>query len=510
MTCLLGVLALAAAGCATTWPPEVERNLALAGDNRPELEKVLDHYRKKGDGENLEAAQFLLANMEGHGYIVTSFCDKDKNDVEFDATDYKSFQEAQEAMDALERKHGELQPRRKRFDKDLETITADLLIENIDLAFKAWHEKPWAKDLSPEAFREHILPYRGSNEPTNSTRPECLERYADLSKRMKDPTDAREAGGLILGDVGRWVGFDSLYYLHPTDQSFEEMQKSRLGRCEDISNMQLYAARANAVAAAGDYTPWWADRDNNPAWVVLLDKNGEGKAGLSNRAAKVYRKTFSMQRDSLGCLKNEEEEVPHSLAGKNFKDVTPSYRETTDVTARLTEKKPAGARFAYICVFNEGEWKPIHWGEIRADRVTFTKMGRDIAYLPAYYVDKKTVPAAPPFILASEGRVRTLDGAAKEEIQIEIATTNPATPDADTRRDIPMIVVEPSKTYELSVWDNGWKSLGKKVAASPTPSARSPVSFESVPKGRLYWLVAEGSRRLERIFTIEEGKQVMW
>ena len=67
-----------------------------------------------------------------------------------------------------------------------------------------------------------------------------------------------------------------------------------------------------------------------------------------------------------------------------------------------------------------------------------------------------------------------------------------------------MIVVKPGKTYELFVWDKEWVSLGKQVAGE------QPVVFDSVPNGKLYWLVEEDSRRLERIFTIEDGRQRWW
>ena len=37
-----------------------------------------------------------------------------------------------------------------------------------------------------------------------------------------------------------------------------------------------------------------------------------------------------------------------------------------------------------------------------------------------------------------------------------------------------------------------------------------PLSFENLPGDGLYWLVAEESRRLERIFTLVEGRQRFW
>jgi hypothetical protein len=34
--------------------------------------------------------------------------------------------------------------------------------------------------------------------------------------------------------------------------------------------------------------------------------------------------------------------------------------------------------------------------------------------------------------------------------------------------------------------------------------------FERLPDDAIYWLVEDGSERLERIFTIEAGRQVFW
>ena len=506
LSCILIGALLLAAGCASTRTADVERVLASAGDNRGELERVLEHYRAEGDEQKLAAARFLIENMEGHGYIVTTLFDADENEIAFDALEYASFNEALKALDALEKEHGELDFKRNRFEADVDTITAAYLIENIDLAFQAWREKPWAKNLSFEAFCEHILPYRGSNEVLNPWRRACIERYRDLPGKLQNSGNPNEAAKLIGPDVHKLVRFSDLYYLHPTDQGFDEMDEKGKGRCEDITNMMMYAMRANGVACAADYTPFWADRDNNHAWEVTLDENGQGSAGLSNRAAKVYRKTFSIQRDSLACRKRDEEEVPRWLARKTYRDVTPQYMETTDVRVCLDNKAPKRTRFAYICVFNGGEWRAIHWGEIDGGEVTFTDMGRNIAYLPAYYLDEELVPAAPPFILTRDGEVRSFenDPDTGPQTEIEIVVTTPETPDADTHVDRPQITVKDGRTYELFVWDDKWASLGKQVAG------QRPVLYDSVPAGGLLWLVEEDSRRLERIFTIEGGKQVWW
>ncbi len=477
----------------------------MSGDNRHSLEKALLHYKEQGDSLKLEATQFLIANMEGHGFMLAAFFNKEKEEIPFNALDYKNFKDAQAAMDTLEAEHGKIDYALKRADRDIETITASYLIENVDLAFKAGREKPWAREISFAVFCQQIRPYRGSNDPLNSFRQACLDRYSDLPGKLKNPGDVEEAGKLIRQDVHRWVRFSTLYYLHPTDQSFEEMDTHRVGRCEDISNMMSYAMRANAVPAASDYTPHWANRDNNHAWEVILDADGRGRATLSNRAAKVYRKTFAIQPDNLGVIKGEDEKVPRWLGGKSYSDVTAQYGDVSDVTIVLKKTPPQGARFAYICVFNDGEWKAIHWGRIAGNRVTFTDMGRNIAYLPAYFVNDKLDPAGPPLILTADGSIRSLDDrVAGDALSFEIAATAPTIPDADTRTDRPGIVVKPGKVYELFQWREGWQSLGKRK------SGDKPVSFDDVFPGRLYWLIDDDIRRLERIFTLEEGRQVWW
>jgi hypothetical protein len=482
-------------------PPErVTAALAQAGDNRPELERVLEHYRHDADERKLAAAEFLIANMPGHGFAEMGFFDADDNRVPFDAMEHASLSEAQQVLDRLEAEHGELHLEKASFVSDLETMPADLLIDNIELAFEAWASLPWASDLTFETFCEFVLPYRGSNEPLNAFRAEGMSWYRTIADEADDP---RSVGAHIQKDVHRRVRFNDQFYLHPTDQGFSEMLASGQGRCEDISNMMSYAMRSNAVPVATDYTPYWADRDNNHAWEVLLDHEGNGRAGLSNRAAKIYRKMFSRQPETLGVIKRPDEQVPRYLQSASQRDVTDQYMPTSDVTVELTEPAPDGHRFVYICVFNAGDWRAVHFAPIRDGRATFTDMGRNIAYIPAYHVDRKMVAAASPFILDAVGTVRTLDGS-PGSLEIELASTKPSTPDADTRRDIPSIPVKQGRRYELMYWDRAWRTLGAREAGA------DPVVFDRVPADRLLWLVEEGSRKLERIFTVEDGQQVWW
>ena len=216
---------------------------------------VIEHFAAAGDSLKLEAAYYLIGNMEGHCYVTYDLIDTTGETVEFAVTDYPSFDSLLAAFDVMEAGKGTLDFKSRIAADDIATITADYLIENIDLAFTAWREKPWARGLSFEDFCDGVLPYRGSNEPLESWRPALLERYADLASKMKDPTDPIEAAALINEDIMTWFTFDERWYFHPTDQGLAEMQQSGFGRCEDMTNVAIYALRANGIGATSDYTP---------------------------------------------------------------------------------------------------------------------------------------------------------------------------------------------------------------------------------------------------------------
>ena len=99
---IIALMSLVCGGCATSWPAEVQQALVAAGDNRAQLQGVLRHYRRLGDKQKLRAAEFLIANMEGHGYASTGLCDADGNGIPFDALDYTRYDEARSAIEALE------------------------------------------------------------------------------------------------------------------------------------------------------------------------------------------------------------------------------------------------------------------------------------------------------------------------------------------------------------------------------------------------------------------------
>ena len=136
--------------------------LEYAGDNRKELEKVLEHYR--GDEMKYRAARFLIENMVGH--------------TGHDSTDVRKFQPFYDRHVAISKKYNWERPAewQQEIDsiwkesgqslffpksrKDVQTMRADRLIQEIDRSFKAWQENAYTRNAPFEDFCRYILPYR--------------------------------------------------------------------------------------------------------------------------------------------------------------------------------------------------------------------------------------------------------------------------------------------------------------------------------------------------------------
>jgi len=493
----------------------VEKTLKASGQNRGEIEKVIEHYKDSDDSLKLQAALYLVANMEDHCYVTYYLHDSTDKNIDFKILDFENYAALRDSFAKIEKQYGPLEYDRRDKIMDVGTITTDFLIADIDDAFEVWREKPWAKNVSFDNFCKYVLPYRGSNEPLENWRPFFREKYAELEERMDDSSDPIEATRLINMDIKSWFSFDERYYYHPTDQGLEEMLENKMGRCEDMTNLTIYAMRANGLAVTSDYTPHWANTGNNHAWNAILTLDGEvvpfmgaesnpGDYKLRHIMAKTYRKTFSQQKDNLIFQKRKQEKVPGWLAGKSYLDVTAEYIDVCDVTVEFNHDIPDSVDIAYLCVFNSGEWKAIHWGRIENNAAVFTDMGRGVAYIPALYLNEEIAPVGQPFILKDDCGIDACLLETENKTTLTLLSTTRRTLDRSTDN-IKKVSFADGKDYELFYWgDDDWQSAGTVTAGE------NPLVFEGIPAGALYWLVEKDSDKEERIFTYDDDRQVWW
>lgn len=498
------------------YSPEIENVLDSAEKNKSELKKAIKYFQQKGDSLQLKAVLFLIENLPEHSYVEIVACDSSKTEIPWNISAYDNYAEARAAMDSLDELPGGFQWKAGRRDHDHQVISADFLIRNVEDAFGAWQNLPWAKGYSFEVFKEFILPYRGSNEPLPASagwRQDFIKKYNYIIGQMENPDDPIEAATLINQELREWFKFDEIYYLHPTDQSIDEMQTTCLGRCEDMTNLAMAAMRANGIAVTSDYTPHWADSGNNHAWNAVITHDEEaipfmgceadpGKYSIRSRVAKVYRKTFARQTDNLASLLQEDEPAPAWLSSTHYVDVTDKYSKIANVSVPVKRELPDTIRFAYLCVFNSGKWRAIQWSKIENGKAIFAGMGVDLCYLPMIYQDEELDPIEVPLILQKDGTVRFLRGNRSIQDLILYSTTRKKIANATEEKQI--VHLKEGSEYELFYWQDEWQSVGKQVAAT------QPLIFKDVPADRLYWLVETDSRKEERIFTYENDEQVWW
>ena len=436
----------------------LEQALELAGTNRPELEKVLTHYRDSG--LKYDAALFLIENMPGsHGADSAALARLYPVYDAYDAINRASHYQADgkwgvpgvwgERIDSLEKKHVRL------FDRlptvmDLQHVKADYLIREIDRSFLAWERNVYASGGSFEDFREYVLPYRQQN--------------GLVMDAARDVFYQRHARDYYVQEGKSWLEeTDSLLYEyhHLTHSGFrgiripivraETFERLRYGLCMHRCWYNALLLSSLGMPAAVDFVPAWGNRNSSHTWnVVMVDgKSYAFEAFWDNdrwkykriynnrnidhlwgkfRLPKVYRYTYSNHMDGpVADGKVSGEDIPPLFRNVKKKDVSAEYFEPHDVTVRLTEAVPENARYAYLAVFGNQQWHPVQWGLIGGDgTVTFRGMGKDMVYLPVYYKRGQVIPAGSPFKLEPDGSMSPLqDDGMRGNVHLRVVKGTP-------------------------------------------------------------------------------------
>jgi hypothetical protein len=500
--------------CTGKGPDPLAEALRKAGRNRAELEKVLGHYGQPGDSLKRRAARFLVEHMEGHHFYEAPFLEA--YGAIFDYADsIERYQvrgnHIREASDSLARRYATAAGKMRR-QPDLHHVTAGLLIENIDLAFRAW-EQPWARHLDFEQFCEYLLPYKAAHEKPVSWRKQLSARYAWLGDSLRDPQSAKEACTRLNRHLQSWFHIEGAFR-YPVPVGVDDLFKGKIGRCSDAANLAVYTMRAVGIPVAIDFTPYWANHSLGHSWNVVRYNNGrmvnfmgaESHPGLSKveyvnytrvprKRAKVYRRTYARQPGSLAALRDAADPVPAFFLDAHFRDVTAEYLPVTDVQVSLGEPAGPAHKFAYLSVFGNAGWRAIHWARVAGGRATFTAMGRNVVYLPTYYRDGAFFPAAPPFLLSPSGE--TIPLVARED-EPQLVRLFRKYPDDDSN------TIKTGEAYELFYWRDGWVSLGRQTAA------HEYLEYRNLPANALCWLRNLERGNEERIFTVRDGKQIWW
>lgn len=412
---LCTIVPLAESGC-TDKDPQIEYALQLAKGNRPELEKVLNHYRN--DSLKLEAAKFLIRNMPGHYSFADSSVYRYYNALDSALNTMKG-RSPWEVKDSLEVVTDHLPfSLNTATVPDVEIITADYLIQNIDTAFTHWHEGTWATHLTFEQFCEYLLPYKIDDlyaldnwrEYMKSTFGREIEvlQYCDSYKNSAIQA-ATHVNKNLRNDLHPVFSTSRVFPIYRLSTKVKQL----FGLCDDYTAIATAALRSCGIPVAYDFTPQWPFRSMGHTWNIVLANSGQhipfGGADtdpgqphkLDEKMAKVFRKTYVANPD-LQRLNETEKYIPSTFRTVFIKDVTPEYMDCADIEIAIDGEDN---RYAYLAVFDNHAWVPVDFARIDNGKACFRNVGKNIAYLPVRYEkDDTQIPAGDPFILTYSGK----------------------------------------------------------------------------------------------------------
>ncbi|MDP4272564.1 MAG: transglutaminase domain-containing protein, partial [Bacteroidota bacterium] len=429
--------------------------------------------------------------------------------VPFNELDYPDFTASVEAFERLKAKTPKIHPVPIRY-YDIDVITSDYLINNIDNAFRACALNR-VGNLSFDDFCEYILPYRASIEPLQSWREHYAQRYAWIddsirSNPSKSPVSyfSNEITTNFVNIWGKETRKEPLPRLGAMQLIFRKK-----GFCEDVADLSVFAMRSLGFPASVDFVPFWATSSGSHFLNSTLDDQKRRVAfeaywggtiwdgsvkpkKFVREPSKVIRSTYSKQPGVLAGLEKQENIPDGFLRTYNYQDVTSEYWETNDLTCGLFAANPI-PRIAYLCVLNYQMWQPTWWGRVAKDSVTFTNMPKGVVYLPVYYINSRIVPAGYP-VAQGYNHQQVLSPDTVHTRIVKIAKQDK------------YLKIRPNSIYTLSYWDNQWKVIGIKMSDENTHE----LTFDKVPSNALLILIPNYSERKERPFIITDEGERVW
>lgn len=204
-----------------------------------------------------------------------------------------------------------------------------------------------------------------------------------------------------------------------------QVLKIKIGNCYNYCLLSTYIFRSLGIPVGIDYTPQWGNRSMGHSWSILYTGKDNGMKNYSfsamedtigvalgsrdEKMSKVFRMTYAKQPDALILNKKKNESIPKTFMSPCFKDVSDQYLDCMDISVPFLYSASKNQYRPYLCNFDNQNWVPVYWGVLKGKRAAFSKMGKEVVYLPAYFDETGVVPAGYPFILTKEGSIRTLE-----------------------------------------------------------------------------------------------------
>jgi hypothetical protein len=397
--------------------------LALAGENRPELEKVLSRYKQSPeDSLKYRAACFLIENMPYYYYYEGELLDSYANY-------YKALHEHKKRrdvkpeiiLDSIQRIYGTFSISQLEAKHDLLEIDSAYLCNNIERAFKVWREQPWGKRVSFEDFCVYILPYRIENEKPTDWREDFYNRFNPLLDALRDSGAINADNPITAVELlmKQLPGGEDVYFTTTAPSKIPHLGPAvslyKSGSCREITDFVVYTCRALGIPCHIDFMPVRGDDNAGHFWTSYRDKFNElyvqefpdpvyrlrGSRMQKGPKIKVYRHTFSLNMPMAQEMANRTSSIPPFFKYPRIGDVTVPYAE---FYVRYL-KKPVSSlylnrikpKLVYLCSSQKMDWQIVDWAPYSKDIITFENIQTDVVMRLAAWENNQLVFLSDPF-----------------------------------------------------------------------------------------------------------------
>ena len=467
---------------------DLELALRQAGDNRFELEKVLNYYQQKAeDSLKYKAACFLISNMPEHYELCSKQIDTIRAGLR------KGLQPSKEETNYLASSVFRIY--------DINKITSDYLIDNIEFSFKIWEEAPWSKNISFSDFCEHILPYRINDEPLERWK----EEYYHYFRSIIETTDYElaEFCRQLIARLQKDQWFSNYELSYPGLGALALLH-GRYGGCKEQADFITYVLRSLGIPSGVDKILQSANSqysshfwnyirvsENQLICVEYFLVNDTSLLAPARKYGKIYRLSYAIQKESLP-ERYKVRDIPERLRNPFLQDVSHQYFPDTGVSLPIDPQKIKN-EILYLCVYNGEKWVPVAYAEVLHDSIAFRNMETDVLYQIASISKNKCIEIIPPFVYKADGTTLFIE--------------------ADT---IHLQTMDIRRKYKLPWW---WesaspRSIGGKFQGANNPDFGDVVTLHliSEPMDGMWKTVAvdhSGSNKYIRYLSAENGYNQM-
>ena len=441
---------------------------------------------------NKKAIEYLCQNRRYHHGETWGITGSGQQQ-EFNLLKYPDRESIKRVLDSLHLKFNLV----KR-EWDSANISTNFIAQQVNQAIQTQKEVPWGKCITAKQFQEYILPYRIENEQVYDWRLYFKQKYQWVIDSLKNETDPVNIYPVIEKEVLKWYRYDyRSSYLSP-DQSLDEMLNYKIGECEDFIALYCYILRSLGIACTKDMITW-GNRNFGHTEIAVIGSDGKFKVlkqqyfAAGKKPAKVYRRTFSPQPNTLPGIEKNKQNAPSNLYDRFVIDVTNEYAPAFDV--QLTIPQNVKDNVLYACSFNNGRWVAVDWAVLNKNKVIFKNLVPNVVYLPAIYRQNQFYEIQPPFWINNQG----------QEISLEINKNDHV--NAFINIDIDDIYI-PGKlkrdtNYLVFYWDKKWINHSSIIAGS------RGIQITNLPSNTLYLVINKSMPQTPRIFEIAKN-QIVW